>query len=136
MAARFMKAETAEWVAKAEGDFADAQRGYRARTHPNPDGVCFHVQQCLEKYLKARLVEAGVSFPKSHDLGRILDLIVPLEPLWEAWRRDFNLIASFAVEYRYPGESATKEDARRTFRLCRTLRASLRESLGLSIAKA
>ena len=136
MVARSMKAETAEWVAKAEGDFADARRGVRARTHPNPDGVCFHVQQCLEKYLKARLVEAGATFPKTHDLGRILDLIVPLEPLWAAWRPDLNLITSFAVEYRYPGESATKEDARHSFHLCRAFRTNLRESLGLPVTQA
>jgi HEPN domain-containing protein len=126
-----MKAETRAWVAKAEGDYHDALRGLRARKYPNYDGVCFHVQQCIGKYLKARLVEAGLAFPKTHDLARLLDLILPIEPLWETWRADLNLLGSFAVEYRYPGESATKEDARHAGRLCRMLRTRLRESLGL-----
>ena len=42
--------------------------------------VCFHLQQCLEKYLKARLVEAGLGFPRTHDLERLLDFILLNEP--------------------------------------------------------
>jgi len=131
-----MKAETKEWVAKAEGDFYDVLRGIRARKHPNYDSVCFHAQQCLEKYLKARLVEAGVPYPKTHDLSRILDAVVPLEPMWETWRADLNLLTSFAVEYRYPGESAIKKDAQLAYGICRALRTRLRESLGLRDPKS
>jgi hypothetical protein len=45
-----MKAETMEWVAKAEGDFHDMLRGIRARKNPNFDSVCFHAEQCVEEY--------------------------------------------------------------------------------------
>ncbi|MSU48277.1 MAG: HEPN domain-containing protein [Opitutus sp.] len=126
-----MNAEVQAWVAKAEGDFRDVQRGLRARKHPHHDGVCFHAQQCLEKYLKARLVAAGASFPRTHDLGRLLDLTLLFEPWWETWRAELNLLSSYAVEFRYPGECATKEDARRAGRICRMLRERMRESLGL-----
>lgn len=126
-----MKTEAKAWIAKAEGDYHDVLRGLRARRHPNYDGVCFHAQQCIEKYFKARLVEAGVPLPKTHDLARLLDLILPVEPLWETWRGDLNLLSSFAVEFRYPGESATKEDARRAGRICRDLHTRVREALGL-----
>jgi HEPN domain-containing protein len=68
-----MKPLTAEWVAKAEGDFATACREAAVADGPNWDAVCFHAEQCAEKYLKARLVEAGVSFPKTHDLTVLLD---------------------------------------------------------------
>jgi len=50
-----MKPMTAECLAKAEGDFTMLQREMRARKDPNYDGICFHAQQCAEKYLKARL---------------------------------------------------------------------------------
>lgn len=33
---------TLEWIEKAEGDFATAQREQRARKMPNYDAVCFH----------------------------------------------------------------------------------------------
>jgi HEPN domain-containing protein len=126
-----MKVETKEWISKAEGDFHDVLRGIRARRYPNFDSVCFHAEQCIEKYLKARLVEAGRTFPKTHDLSRILDIATPLEPLWETWRADLNLLTNFAIEYRYPGESATREDALRAFDICRRLRAGIRESLAI-----
>ena len=45
-----------EWIAKAEGDFAVACRERRVRKLPNWDAVCFHSQQCVEKYLKALLI--------------------------------------------------------------------------------
>jgi HEPN domain-containing protein len=57
-----MKPLTLEWVAKAENDFATALRESRVRKNPNYDAVCFHAQQCAEKYLKARLQEAGIAF--------------------------------------------------------------------------
>jgi HEPN domain-containing protein len=40
-----MKPITAEWIGKAEGDFATVEREARARKNPNYDGVCFHAQQ-------------------------------------------------------------------------------------------
>jgi HEPN domain-containing protein len=55
-----MKASTVEWVEKAEVDWEVAQRAYRARKVALYDAACFHCQQCIEKYLKARLNEAGV----------------------------------------------------------------------------
>ena len=44
-----------EWLKKAEGDWQTANRELRARKNPNYDAVCFHCQQCAEKYLKAYL---------------------------------------------------------------------------------
>ena len=44
------------------------ERESRVRKSPNYDGVCFHAQQCIEKYLKAKLVEADIDFPKTHNL--------------------------------------------------------------------
>jgi HEPN domain-containing protein len=35
---------TLEWVGKAEGDFATAERELRVQTDPNYDAVCFHAQ--------------------------------------------------------------------------------------------
>jgi len=43
---------TLEWVQKAEADYAAACWLDQATT-PVHDAVCFHAQQCVEKYLKA-----------------------------------------------------------------------------------
>ena len=98
-----MKPITSEWVDKAEGDFATAQRELNAADHPNYDAVCFHAQQCVEKYLKACLQEANVSFRKTHDLSELLNSTLSIDPSWEALRTDLNSLSAFAVEYRYPG---------------------------------
>ena len=83
-----MKPMTAEWISKAEGDFAMVEREARARRDPNYDGLCFHAQQCAEKYLKALSSEAGVSFPRTHDLVALLEQLLPLKPAWERHRED------------------------------------------------
>jgi HEPN domain-containing protein len=126
-----MKLEALEWVAKADGDFFDAQRGVRARKNRNPDGVCFHCQQCIEKYLKARLTEAGIRFPKTHDLARLLDLLQPAEPDWAPWRPDLDILTDYAISFRYPAENATLDEARSAFKICKMLRARVREKLAL-----
>ena len=107
-----MKAITHEWVEKADADFISAGREYRARKQPNYDAACFHAQQCVEKYLKARLAKANKPIPKTHDLAALLDLVLPLEPLWEPFRPQLETLTSYAVEFRYPGESATRELAK------------------------
>jgi HEPN domain-containing protein len=71
-----MKPLTREWIDKAEGDFATARREIRIRKAPNYDAVCFHAQQCVEKYLKARLQEADLSFGRTHDLSRVVEFAV------------------------------------------------------------
>jgi HEPN domain-containing protein len=75
-----MKQITQEWVDKAEGDFATAQRELQVQEMPNYDAVCFHSQQCVEKYLKACLQEENIAFNRIHDLSRLLDLLLPVEP--------------------------------------------------------
>ena len=122
---------TLEWVKKAEDDFAAAEQLMRARKRPVYDAVCFHSQQCVEKYLKARLQQAEIEIPRTHDLSAILDYILPIEPFWEAYRPALRLLSTYAVEYRYPGETADKHDAKSALKICKQIRALVRESLGL-----
>jgi HEPN domain-containing protein len=126
-----MQSLSAEWVLKAEGDFTSAQRELKARKSPNFDAACFHAQQCAEKYLKARLQEAGIPFGRSHHLSTLLDLALPLEPMWEACRADLTILTAFAVEFRYPGESSDRTLAKEAVRRCAAFRLMARTSLGL-----
>jgi HEPN domain-containing protein len=126
-----MKQITAEWVAKAEADFATAQRESRVRKNSNYDGICFHYQQCAEKYLKARLCEAEIPFGKVHDLVILLEQVLGIEPNWEIFREDLAYLSDFAVVFRYPGESADKKSAVEAKRLCSFFRKIARSSLRL-----
>lgn len=71
---------TAEWVQKAEGDFATAGREVRVRVAPNYDAVCFHAQLTAEKYLKAILQESGQPIRPTHSLADLLALCLSLDP--------------------------------------------------------
>ena len=127
-----MKATTREWLEKAEADFVSAVREYRARNRPNYDATCFFAQQCIEKYLKGRLAEAGSPIAKTHDLSVLLDAVIFLEPLWEAARPRLETLTSYAVLFRYPGESATKILAKSAIDDLRWVRRMMRRSMRLS----
>jgi hypothetical protein len=79
-----MKPTTLEWIQKAEEDWHVAQMSYRARKYPSYDAAVFHAQQCAEKYLKARLEEAAIGFARTHDLLMLPQLVLPVEPNWQA----------------------------------------------------
>jgi len=126
-----MKKDTRPWIRKAEADFKAASLILREDLN---DAVCFHCQQCIEKYLKAMLVELGLPVPKTHDLGRLRALLVPIYPAMKRYRRGMLFLTTFAVETRYPGESATKRDAAATMRWTESIRLEVRTRLGLKTA--
>jgi HEPN domain-containing protein len=127
-----MKTLTREWVQKAEGDFATAQRELIVSADPNYDAVCFHSQQCAEKFLKARLQEGDIYFRKTHDLVELLDLALSVEPSWENLRSAIDPLTVYAVEYRYPGESSSLSEASEALEACRIVRSAVLTSLGVS----
>jgi HEPN domain-containing protein len=122
---------TQEWISKAEGDFASSGRELRARKDPNYDSACFHAQQCAEKYLKARLMEANVTFRRSHDLLMLLNLVLPIEPSWQALMPRLSQLTIFAVDFRYPGMTADRALAKEAYAACKEVRQVIRLSFGL-----
>lgn len=123
---------TLEWVAKAEEDAFVSERESRVRKQPSPGAVCYHAQQCVEKYLKAILQEQGQPIPKIHDLASLSELC-QFGPLTLPVERDGLVsLTRFATHFRYPGEAATREDAKLAIALMRRYRAALRDFLGLS----
>lgn len=128
------KGDEDAWIDKAEADFVTAQMSYRARRNPNHDAAaCFHAQLCAEKYLKARLEEAGLAVSKTHNLYGLLRLVLPTEPTWNVLAADQNVLSTFTVAYRYPGISATRVDAKDAIRRCRKLRRVARKAFGLLV---
>jgi HEPN domain-containing protein len=124
-----MKPLALEWIEKGGADLVSAGRECRARRLPNYDAACFFAQQSVEKHLKACLVEDDVPPPRTHDLPVLLDLLVPSHPLWEPLRPQLEVLTSYAVEFRYPGESATREMAREAVRHARRICDIIRQSL-------
>ena len=54
----------------------------------------------------------------------------PVKPLWETLRPHLQALTAFGVDFRYPGESADKEEAREALKYCATVRKQVRSSLG------
>jgi len=125
-----MQKLTAEWVDKAEQDFhvvTMLTRGHQ-RLH---DQVCFHCQQCAEKYLKALLQELGVPVPRIHNLLALRTLLLPYYPLLRPTVRGLKFLSRFAVGPRYPDYSATKRQAAAALRWASRVRDACRGVLGI-----
>ncbi|MDE0084596.1 MAG: HEPN domain-containing protein [Candidatus Poribacteria bacterium] len=122
---------TLEWVEKAEEDYNSA-RWLQQSPNPVDNSICFHVQQCIEKYLKAWLQEANIAFSKTHDLQELLDLIMPIVSIWQSWKPDFKIISAYAVGSRYPGDSATAENTQHAMQICDEVRQAIRTKLELT----
>ena len=56
---------------------------------------------------------------------------MPTIPAWDVWADDFAPFATPAVDFGYPGKSATTEDAQHAVRICIQVRQSVRERLHL-----
>jgi len=121
-----------EWIDKAEADSRTTERESVVTDGPNWDAVCFHAQQTVEKYLKALLQEQGIPFPKIHDLFILAKPLFPVYPEWETHRNSLQRLSLFAVELRYPGETASEQDAKDALVIMREWRARLREALKLT----
>jgi hypothetical protein len=70
-----------------------------------------------------------VPFAKTHDLTILLDACLPRHPEWEFFRDDFKMLTQYAVVFRYPGESATKEEAKQAVKVAAAIRAVIQPIL-------
>ncbi len=126
-----MKEMTGEWVKKAESDYRVALRESQATDPPEPDVVCFHSQQCAEKYAKAFLQEYGVEFERTHDMDYLHSKCVEVDKDFSTYEADFLRLDDYSVDIRYPGDSAAEEDACKALEIVERLRAFIRAKLGL-----
>ena len=123
-----MQSTTQAWVSKAEANYTTALVLVRRTRRPVPaEAVCLHAEQCVGLYLKSRLVEAGVAFPKTTVQAALLRRVAKVEPTWAG----LAVFACRPVALGYPGSAATRTDVARSVRICRAWRRRVRVSLGL-----
>lgn len=118
-----------EWMAKAEGDLLTATHTLKLGRQCPTDTVCFHAQQCAEKYLKALLVLNGIDFPKTHDLEALaVRLRNGQKP--QLSLDDLARLKRYATVTRYPGaEDISLAEARRAVASARRIRKAVRSLL-------
>ncbi len=126
-----MKPPVKEGVDKAEEDWQAAHRLSRG-AKPLYNSVCFHSQQCAEKYLKAYLEEQGRGIPRTHDLIALLNQILPELPELLLIKNEMESLTAYAVSFRYPGDQASPEQARQARKTAARVRETIRMKLRLS----
>ena len=107
-----------------------------------PHGVlasiaCFHAQQAVEKCIKAALGQAGVTYPRNHDVAYLAALL----PGGHERLREAAMAASwltvFAAQARYGGtaERASEADAGLAMQAAEAVVEALRLDAGLEVIR-
>ena len=60
-----------DWIKKAENDFKTGKDEIQTE-NPATDTICFHMQQCVEKYLKAFLLFSGKELKRTHIIEELI----------------------------------------------------------------
>ena len=119
-----------EWLAKADADLQAAAHMLTLKDECPPDVVCFHAQQCIEKYIKTLLVFRATPFPKTHNIREIRALLPPkLRPKMD--RKVQDGLTRYATVLRYPGAGTepTLAEARKAVAIARRVRKEVRGHL-------
>jgi len=118
-----------EWAAKAEEDLKAAAHSLKLGRSCPTAIVCFHAQQCAEKYLKACLTLAALPFPKTHEIEDLIGRL-PVHARPELTAEEQALLTEYAVGPRYPGwREVSLREARRALSLARRVRKHVRSLL-------
>jgi HEPN domain-containing protein len=127
-----MHDETEAWVLKAEGDYAGALTLAKKRSAKIAHLTCFAAQQCAEKYLKAFLVEHNITFPKTHDLTKeLLPRCLQADKEFSAILPHLEFLDPYAVQFRYPGDVVTNDEAQQAVKAVKSVRKFVRQKLDL-----
>jgi len=117
-----------QWVEYADEDLRMARHGLVLGAEAPYRLIAYHAQQCAEKYLKAYLVFRGIDFPFTHNILRLLELCAAE---WVATIRHAEVLTTYAVTTRYPGEDeqVTEQEARAAIITATEVRQTVREAL-------
>ena len=86
--------------------------------------VCFLAQQMAEKYLKGLIIFNNTSFSKVHDLLELETILLTIEPEIVQYERDLDLLNSYYIETRYPGDypEFTLKEAQESFEAAKRIK--------------
>lgn len=129
----YMRKPTAAWLAEAQEELESASILFEHRKYR---GTCIHSQQCVEKGLKALILEKGKRPTRTHDIVELLNAVTV-----DGWAvglpMDEAVFLNSVYRGRYPTEEGllphgdpTEEDARRALKAAETVMAHLRAALG------
>lgn len=119
-----------QWIERAEEDLRNAEHTLTLGKDCPFGTICFHAEQCVEKYLKAFLVSQGIDFPKTHNIPELLAL-VPSSVRPALLAEEQEQLTDYATVTRYPGdwEPITRQDAEVAVKMARKVREAVRKHL-------
>ncbi|EKE02304.1 MAG: HEPN protein [uncultured bacterium] len=94
------------WLRNAKGHLLKGEdSSYRDLRDIPIELLCFDLQQCVEKSMKAVLVKNKIRFNRSHDITYLIDLLINNKiNLPEYIKNEAPAMTQYASETRYPGD--------------------------------
>ena len=92
--------------------------------------MVFHAQQCVEKLLKARLIQLWQTVDKIHDLAALSRQLEAVDGQWSWDGEELADLSSGAVLARYPGFETSAEEQADLVQIASKFRQALRLLLG------
>jgi HEPN domain-containing protein len=92
-----------EWLKRAKSCLTRSKIG-SAEPYVMREDLCYDAEQAVEKALKAFCISKGVKFPKTHDIGYLLDLLTNEKIKYPSEFDEARILTDYAVETRYPGD--------------------------------
>ena len=90
-----------EWFKMAEIDFETAK--FLLNMKPAPlEIICYHCQQCAEKYLKGFIALNGGQITKTHDLVMLNKICLPYNSIFKEIENECIELTDYGVQMRYP----------------------------------
>ena len=89
-----------QWLKKAESDLRASEN--LTADELVWDVAIYHTQQCAEKSLKAFLAWSNCTLEKTHNLVKLLELCLEIDPDFISLREEAEVLTPFLTAFRYP----------------------------------
>jgi HEPN domain-containing protein len=112
------------WLLKAENDLKIGQDEMQT-AEPTTDMVCYHMQQCVEKYVKAYLVQHQVPFRQTHDIAELIEQCKGIDASFDSlYKYQADSLTIYGVEIRYPDDfyMPTREETESSIQIALAVR--------------
>ncbi len=119
-----------QWIEKAGQDLAACE--ILLESSAMLTGItAFHAQQAAEKYIKALLALREISFPKTHNIRHLLELLGPTDSLLGESLKTAWALSPYGVLPRYPGDlpEIPMAEARRLYQIAICVRDAVLGSI-------
>jgi len=120
------------WIKKAEKDLLTAEHEL---SFPDAvtEGVCFHCQQAVEKFLKAYSLLLGIPFTKTHEIGELITKCEDKDKELSAFKEEADKLTDYAIDVRYPEEpfEPTLEEAKEALEIAKKIKGFVLNRIAL-----